>query len=189
MDRRSFAKAAGLAGALSLIPLPASANIRHVNPSPGFRRALLSDGPDPEYEQELMTYGQFVGSWKLVSTDHQNGKVIAGEAYFGWVMQGRAVQDIWISGDEDDPGFGTTVRVYRPDEGIWRISFTETVGSIAAQLNSRVVGDEIVESTVWNAGDLPSKWIFSDVSKDRFRWRVQSPDGQVYLSTVADRVH
>lgn len=206
MDRRTFAKVAGLTGALFAAPLPAvattaaSANGNTAGPDQAggdswcrdpqheFRKQLEADGPDPRYAKEMMRYGQFVGSWKLTSTDHQVGKVIAGQAYFGWVMQGRAVQDIWISEDPTDPGFGSTLRVYRPDEGLWRISFHETIGKIAAELESRVVGTDIVESSVWSVGDLQQQWIWSDCGRDHFNWRVQNAQGQVYLSTVGTRV-
>lgn len=178
-----------MAGAFSLLPATASAQGRaEGRNSSGLRKALLANGPDPAYERELMTYGQFVGSWDLVSTQHSTGKVITGEAHFGWVMRGRAVQDIWISNDPDDPGFGTTVRIYRPDEQAWWISFQESVGIIAAQLTGKVVGDEIVENSNWDAGDFPTQWVFSNIRSDGFHWRVQSPDGTVYLSSVATRV-
>ena len=177
---------AGLTGVLAPVAVPAAAT-GWPQPAPGFRKALLADGPDPACERELMTYGQFVGSWRLVSTDHQAGKVITGEAHFGWVLRGRAVQDVWIAHDRQDPGFGSTLRVYRPDEGIWRISFLETLGGVAAELESRVVGAEIVETSVWSADHYPAQWIYSDITPDSFNWRVQSLNGEVFLSTVATR--
>lgn len=74
-------------------------------------KALHADGPATEWAQQMMLYGQFVGSWdgKVLSESFHvdpNGEVIYDgtgnrqettiEVHFGWALQGRAIQDIWI---------------------------------------------------------------------------------------------
>ncbi len=54
----------------------------------------------------------------------------SGEWHFGWALEGRAVQDVWIvpprgelrRGDAaaNVNSYGTTLRVYDPDIDAWR---------------------------------------------------------------------
>jgi hypothetical protein len=61
--------------------------------------ALHVSGPAGEHAGKLMLFGQFVGSWDLkwagTGTDGEPATA-TGELHFGWVLGGRAVQDIWI---------------------------------------------------------------------------------------------
>src|SRR4051794_31507903 len=68
------------------------------------RRAMIevlrADGPDPERAAHLDLFGQFVGEWELDVTNFAaNGasETAHGEWHFGWILQGRAVQDVWIT--------------------------------------------------------------------------------------------
>jgi len=47
-----------------------------------------------------------------------------GEIHAGWVLQGRAIQDVWIF-----PGafYGTTLRVYDPGLDAWHILWSDPV--------------------------------------------------------------
>src|SRR5262249_8970085 len=62
--------------------------------------ALGADGPAAGFESELALFGQFVGSWELDRTEYTvDGRVASvhrGEWHFGWVLGGRAIQDVWI---------------------------------------------------------------------------------------------
>ena len=61
----------------------------------------------------------------------------AGEWHFGWALEGRAIQDVWIvpprgelrHGDAaaNVNSYGTTLRVYDPDIDAWRIQWTDPV--------------------------------------------------------------
>jgi hypothetical protein len=63
-------------------------------------QVLLSPGPDAALAEKLGLYGQFVGSWEMQiqayedsGTRHQSD----GEIHFGWVLDGRAIQDVWVA--------------------------------------------------------------------------------------------
>ena len=60
--------------------------------------ALLAAGPDPGRAAELDLFGRFVGAWDVewhgTDADGRPG-TMTGELHFGWVMDGRAVQDVW----------------------------------------------------------------------------------------------
>ncbi|HVV78349.1 MAG TPA: hypothetical protein VHD59_01890, partial [Pseudolabrys sp.] len=78
----------------------------------GFMRALHSDGPAADRAKGLELYGWLIGDWTMTAalhegTTHSGG----GEIHFGWVLEGRAIQDVWIL---YGAFYGTTLRVYDP---------------------------------------------------------------------------
>src|SRR5215831_5164895 len=77
-----------------------------MNSSPGGMPDWLDDlaavlhatGPDPGRAEHLNLFGRFVGAWDIDwhgSDDHGQPATMAGELHFGWVLGGRAVQDVW----------------------------------------------------------------------------------------------
>ncbi len=78
-----------------------------------------------------------------------------GEWHFGWALEGRAIQDVWIvpprgelrRGDAaaNVNSYGTTLRVYDPDIDAWRIQWTDPVTQNFLQMIGRAEGDEIVQ--------------------------------------------
>jgi hypothetical protein len=56
-------------------------------------------GRAPDYADKLMFFGKFVGDWEfdMTATKPDGSQVDGkGEWYFGWVLNGRALQDVWI---------------------------------------------------------------------------------------------
>src|SRR6478752_6165624 len=92
----------------------------------GFIEALRASGPHPSLGAHADTYAPIIGSWSGELSRYQDGKSVASasvEARFGWVLEGRAVQDVWITPARVDrqasagAGFnwyGTTLRVFDP---------------------------------------------------------------------------
>ena len=72
----------------------------------------------------MMLYGQFVGAWEgsLVYQDSEGTRrETSSEVHFGWALEGRAVQDVWIAparhardATQHPLMYGTTLRVYDP---------------------------------------------------------------------------
>jgi hypothetical protein len=90
-------------------------------------KGLSSDGPYAEFKDKLMLFGQFVGDWDIVDvrSPSPSGVVFkAGdEVHFGWILEGRAVQDVWMTYDEKSKRvipLGTTIRVYDPSIDAWQ---------------------------------------------------------------------
>ena len=71
--------------------------------------ALNAAGPDPAYAEQLRLFGRFVGAWDIEwrGTD-RNGQpaTMTGELHFGWVLGGRAVQDVWKVPASGSPAVG-----------------------------------------------------------------------------------
>jgi hypothetical protein len=64
-----------------------------------FLDALGADGPAADRAGKMDLYGRFVGSWDLDVTQFSAGgtpRRRKGEWHFGWALEGRAVQDVWI---------------------------------------------------------------------------------------------
>src|SRR5438034_5192278 len=135
--------------------------------------ALEADGPFPDYADKLMLFGRFVGSWDVQDTFFdQKGNVTKrndGEWHFGWVLQGRAIQDVLISPprDQREPGrppyeYGTTIRAYDPRIDAWRVTFVAPIAGATVNLIAREHADEI-----WLEGRAPDdrlyRWTFSEI--------------------------
>ena len=64
-----------------------------------FAEALISAGPHPKISSANQIFAPFVGSWRLqvswFDTDGRLSRQERGEWHFSWVLEGRAIQDIW----------------------------------------------------------------------------------------------
>jgi hypothetical protein len=140
--------------------------------------ALLADGPDPEHAQALMLFGQFVGEWELDWVAHDwDGETRSerGEWIFGWVLEGRAVQDVWIIPGRARRGrnegeYGTTIRVYDPLLDAWRVTWNGPICRARRTFIARQAGDGILQEGQTEEGH-PLRWIFSEIVADSFTWR------------------
>ncbi|WP_232668230.1 hypothetical protein [Pseudonocardia sp. TRM90224] len=154
---------------------------------PGLAEALHESGPAGEHAAELMLFGRFVGSWDLVwagtDTDGQPATV-HGELHFGWVLGGRAVQDVWIVPGRGEEGagvppmafHGSTIRFYDPAIGAWRSTWVEPVNGRVRRFIGRPVDSGI---QLLSDEDEPQlRWSFTDIAEDSFTWRGEiSRDG------------
>lgn len=147
--------------------------------------ALLAAGPAPEIPPEADMYGWLIGSWALdvvhYGTDIRERK-IRGEAHFAWVLQGRAVQDVWIY---DVPGvhatYGTTIRVWDAAIGAWRVTWINPASGKRDELIGRRSGADLVQLGTHEDGTL-IRWRFTDITKHSFRWlgEALNADGETW---------
>jgi hypothetical protein len=148
--------------------------------------ALGAAGPAREYADKLMFFGQFVGDWEFdMTATKPDGSQVAGkgEWYFGWVLDGHALQDVWIfpgAGQSQPRGsweYGSSVRFYDPKEDVWRLSWIGPVRTNMGNFTGRMVGDEFVFEGKDRDGDM-AHWIYYDLHADHFQWRAEvSQDG------------
>jgi hypothetical protein len=158
------------------IPLFASSGIR----------SLDASGPAPEWAAKLLLFGQFVGDWECdVVLMKPDGSKIKGtcEWHFGWTLEGRAIQDVWIAryeGAEPKTAagtYGTTLRWYDPKADLWHVLWVNARENSTHAFTAREAGSEIVLDGQ-DSPNHPYRWIFSQITPQSFHWRsASSPDG------------
>ena len=148
-----------------------------------FPAVLHAQGPDPERAEALKLYGRFVGSWDAEITAHGPGDIshrADGEIHFGWVLQGRAIQDVWmiprLMGRGGAPAFpvagnwyGTTIRVYDPTLEAWRIYWIDPWTNSFRQQIGRARGPDIVQEGMTESG-ARTRWSFTEITPNSFHW-------------------
>ncbi len=156
--------------------------------------ALAAHGPHPDHHDELMLFGQFVGSWDLDVTWYEAGSPVRrekGEWHFAWVLEGRAVQDIWIVPPRIERGsrtdlyeYGSSMRFYDPALGAWRSTWIGPMRGGVILFIARGIGDEIVLEGRDAEDERPMRWVFSEIAPDRFLWRntVSADAGQTWTT-------
>jgi hypothetical protein len=136
-----------------------------------------------------MLFGQFVGVWDMdIKFFDERGNVMfhgPGRWSYGWVLDGRAIQDVITYGQLDAPSktspgerrSGTTLRHYDASLGTWRIVFLGASSGALVVLTGGLDGDRIVLEGSEIEG-IRNRWSFSEIAKDRFHWRGEiSHDG------------
>lgn len=170
--------------------------------SSSFADALHSAGPAADRAGKLRLYGQFVGRWEMDAAYHLGdgpARHSRGEIHFGWVLEGRAIQDVWIvpargieRTDPPLPGdfYGTTLRVYNPGIDAWHILWTDPLTQTYRRMTGRARGPDIVQDGEDESG-APVRWSFTEITGDSFRWLAErSPDsGASWRLLVEFRAH
>jgi hypothetical protein len=165
-----------------------------------FLEILHSAGRSPAIPPADDLYGWLIGSWELDLTaydDDGNVTRSKGEAHFGWVLQGLAVQDVFINPRRADRGpespkfanwYGTTIRVYDPSIHAWRVSWFNPHDGFRAELIGRRFGDDIVQEGQFPDG-TPIRWSFSEIAASSCRWRGErlERDGKMWRLQVEFR--
>jgi hypothetical protein len=144
--------------------------------------ALKAEGPAADHGSNMALYGWLVGSWALDVTGYLadgTARRRPGEWHFDWVLEGRAIQDVWIvpprgqrHRDAAQSGnfYGTTLRVYDAKLDAWHVQWTDPVSQTYFSMIGRKQGDDIVQ-----LGDGPGgsqiRWSFSAITPDSFHWR------------------
>jgi len=148
-----------------------------------FLEALGAIGPADDRGSKMDLYGRFIGSWDLDVTQFPEGGAARrrqGEWHFGWVLEGRAIQDIWIvpprgelrRGDAaaNVNSCGTTLRIYDPRIDAWQVQWSDPVTQTFLQMIGRAQGDDVVQLGTRADGRLV-RWSFSRITPDSFLWR------------------
>jgi hypothetical protein len=160
-----------------------------------FHAVLAARGRSPEIPEENDVYGWLVGSWKLDVCHWWGTDVTArgmtGEAHFGWVLEGRAIQDVWmVPGPAErsaslDPSmsmYGTTLRIWEPALEAWRILWIHPVNGHRTEQVGRRIGPDIVQTGSRGGDGTLTRWRFTEITADSFHWTGEAlnPDGQTW---------
>ena len=157
--------------------------------------ALSAPGRSHEIPESTDAYGWLVGSWELDVLHYWAMDVsergIKCEVHAGWVLEGRAVQDIWIMPRRLDRSahldkkmnmYGTTLRVWDPTIQAWRITWRNPAGDHHEEQIGRRSGKDVVQIGVRPDG-TPTRWSFTEITPQSFHWLGESlkPDGKSWM--------
>jgi hypothetical protein len=170
-----------------------------------FAAVLHANAPNPEHAEALQLYGRFVGNWDSEIIAHgPDGSChrALGEIHFGWILEGRAIQDVWMiprladrAGAPPFPiagnWYGTTIRVYDPTILAWRIYWIDPARSTFRQQIGRAKGEDIVQEGTIESGAL-SRWSFTRITENSFHWLGEAKpaddsDWQLMVEVLAER--
>ena len=161
--------------------------------------ALHASGAVPDGGRQLQLYAFLVGHWDTRIVTHEPGGLThegRGEIHAGWVLEGRAIQDVWMIPPRaerrpDSPQlpvagnwYGTTLRVYAPELDAWHIFWIDPATQFFARQLGRARGEDIVQDGKAENG-MAMRWSFTRIQKDSFHWLGEiSPDGKTYQVQV-----
>jgi hypothetical protein len=115
------------------------------------------------------------------------------------VLQGRAIQDVWMIPRLQDrqpqtpplPGagnwYGTTLRIYDSSLDAWRILWNDPATNFFSQQIGRARGRNIVQTGPDPRGGS-MRWTFTDIEQNSFRWMAErTADERSWRQEVAIR--
>ena len=144
---------------------------------------LRSADANPSIGDEAKTFDRLVGTWDAdFSFYRADGSVShkKGELLFGWVMDGHAVQDLWIgypTEKQKERTIGTTIRFFDTALKQWRVVFVNPQFNYVVTAQGGREGDRIVLHGRDTDG-MPIRWTFSEMMPDSFHWQGEkSHDG------------
>jgi len=167
-----------------------------------FLEILPATGRAADLSEEDDLYGFLIGSWDLDVTAYpDDGDAIRtkGEAHVARVLEGRAVQDLFINPRRSDRNadsssfgnwFGTTFRFYDPTIHAWRANWFNPLDGFRAELVARRRGNDIVQEGTFPDG-TKIRWTYSEITDDSCHWRGErlESDGKTWHLQIEFRTH
>ena len=158
-----------------------------------FFALLAAAGRSAEISEADDVYGWLVGDWELDVLHYRGVDVTArgikGEVHAAWVLEGRAVQDVWIMPpvsqrtprlDKTMNMYGSTLRAWDSSIKAWRIRWSNPAHDHHEEQIGRRSGRDIVQ--LGNRGGVATRWRFTEITADSFHWlgEALNPDGQTW---------
>jgi hypothetical protein len=136
-------------------------------------------------------FAPFIGAWDLDVTWYEDGaraRREPGEWHFAWVLEGRAVQDVWIVPPRKSRSrsaqlyeYGTSLRFYDPKIDAWRSTW---IGPMTGAVYTFVARGDHQRVTLESTADATKarRWIFSDIGAESFKWEnFEQSEGGAWL--------
>jgi hypothetical protein len=169
----------------------------------GFLDALIYPRRAPELADVDDIFGFLIGSWELEAVLYDSKghtQRSKGEIHASWVLEGRAMQDLFIFPRRADRKFSvptrgdryaTTIRTYDRTLQAWRVNFINPAAQEAsAQLIARREGRGI-EMEGKLSDDTPIRWRYVTIEPTRFHYtaekRYDHDTWQLYLELFGMR--
>jgi len=151
-------------------------------PTPDPRFAMITElraaGPSASLGDHADLLGRLIGTWDVQYMDiSKSGKAIyrTGQLLVGWVMDGRAIEDLWIVDPSDsskDREVYADVRYFDPKSGTWPAVFIDPQIASIATFTGGAAGDDriVLESQDLVRGQI-RRWSFNDIRPDSLVFR------------------
>jgi hypothetical protein len=171
---------------------PIARSLVQKTPSDDRRRHLMAilpaSAPHASLGAHADVFDRFVGTWDSEYVTYAADGTTTrrrGEVIFGWIIDGRALQDVWITYADDEPAgerdIGTSIRFWDDQSAGWRVVWVHPSTGVLIALSGGAVGDRIVLHG--NLGhDSRLRWSFNDIRPDAMVWRgeVSRDDGKTW---------
>ncbi len=169
-----------------------------------FLDALVSSQRAPELADADDIFGFLIGSWDIEAVLYDpNGRTQRsnGEIHASWVLEGRAIQDLFIFPRRADRASGvpaqgdryaTTIRTYDRTLQAWRVTFINPAADeTSAQLIARRRGQGIEMEGQLSCGTR-IRWRYESVTPTSFQYGAEKLGGdgkswQLYLELFGKR--
>lgn len=142
----------------------------------GFLNALHAATPNAQLGDHAEDLAWLVGGWDAVVRDYEDDGTCTestGEWWFSWVLEGRAMQDVWIVPERGASAkrqrYGSTIRWFDESDGTWKISWFNPVSGARTELAGTRQGDALVFEG--DQGPDRIRWSFNDMTPNGFVWR------------------
>jgi hypothetical protein len=131
---------------------------------------------------QAQVLGRIVGTWDVEYKDYaKDGTAIhrTGEFIVGWIMDGQAVQDLWIvdpSGTRKEREVYTDLHWFDAKARTWRATFVDPEHGSVARFTGGPVGNDRYVLETSDLGSKQTRWSFNDIRPDSFVWRDEASD-------------
>ena len=127
-------------------------------------------GEDPQ----ARLFDRMIGTWDVAYTfiaADGSRQDAPGQFIAGWVLDGTAVQDLWIGvpPGQTERFIGTTIRFFDTERRTWRVTWVAPFARAVTLLEGSGDARQIIL-----LGDSPSgklRWSFNDITANDFIWR------------------
>jgi hypothetical protein len=141
--------------------------------------ALEAASPHPSLGAQAEVLSRLVGAWDVEYIDFRKDGTThhrTGELHFGWVLDGRVLQDVWVvdpSGASKEREVYTDLFYFEPKSGNWHVASVDPYEASVANFVGGVLGDDRIvleshdlvpnETRRWSFNDIgPSSLVFRD---------------------------
>jgi hypothetical protein len=166
----------------------------HIATDTAFFALLAARVRSSEIAEADDLYGFLVGDWELDVVRYRaidvSARGIKGEVHAAWVLEGRAIQDVWIMPrvadrtaalDRNLNMYGSTLRAWDSSIRAWRIRWSNPAHDHHEEQIGRRSGNDIVQLGTRPNG-VTTRWRFIERTGDSFHWigEALNPDGQTW---------
>ena len=144
--------------------------------------------PHPSLADQAQVIGRLVGAWDVEYTTFAKDGTTSlrtGEFIVEWVMDGRAIQDLWIvhpSGERKEREVYSDLHWFDAKSRTWRSAFVDPEHGSVARFTGGPVGSDRYVLVTPDFGSNQTRWSFYDIRRDTFavRGEVSNDDGKTW---------